>query len=165
MSLFSKRRRAPEPAGSAGEAYHRWYYDARVWRGVSWLGVPCLKSVADMWNYQEIIWELRPSVVIEFGTCHGGSALYFANLLAQLGGRRRVLTVDITHELVAPALLRHPGIDFVLSSSTAAGIPARIEALRRDYPGPAFAILDGDHSMAHVLSEMELLRPLLTAGD
>ena len=60
------------------EAYHKWYYDTEVWEEVRFLGVTTNKSVSDMWNYQEILSELGPSLVVEFGTRFGGSALYFS---------------------------------------------------------------------------------------
>jgi cephalosporin hydroxylase len=75
--------------------YHCWYYDNNVWQQVTFLGVPCLKSVVDMWNYQEILTSLQPSLVVEFGTNCGGSALYFAHILSGIDRAARVLTVDI----------------------------------------------------------------------
>jgi len=51
--------------------YHKWYYDTSVWLDVKFLGVPCYKSVSDMWNYQEVMVEMKP--VMEFGTCFGRS--------------------------------------------------------------------------------------------
>src|SRR5262249_1674464 len=70
-----------QPTGSECEEYHKWYYNTEVWRQTTWMGVKCWKSVADMWNYQEILFELKPSLVIEFGTAYGGSALFFANVM------------------------------------------------------------------------------------
>jgi cephalosporin hydroxylase len=51
------RRREP------GTDYHLWYYNTSVWKTTSWLGVPCAKSVSDMWNYQEILVETLPTTV------------------------------------------------------------------------------------------------------
>ena len=59
------------------DLYHRWYYNRQVWRHVRFMGVYCAKSVCDLWNYQEIIWGLKPGLVVELGTYEGGSALYF----------------------------------------------------------------------------------------
>ncbi len=56
---------------------HQWYYNTEVWERTTFLGVPCGKSVSDMWNYQEIIFELKPSLVVEFGA-HRGGALFFS---------------------------------------------------------------------------------------
>ena len=50
-------------------------------------------------------------------------------------------------------------------SSSSPEVGERIAALRHQYKGPVFAILDSDHSKAHVLAEMNMLRPVLVAGD
>jgi cephalosporin hydroxylase len=147
------------------ERYHRWYYDSRVWETVRFLGVPCLKSVSDMWNYQEIIAELKPVLIVEFGTRYGGSALYFAAIARLANPLARVLTVDVDDSLIDPRLHAEPAIEFYPASSTDPAVGARITALRKDRPGPVFAILDSDHAKHHVLAEMLALRPLLVPGD
>lgn len=145
--------------------YHRWYYDTGVWEHTTWLGIRALKSVSDMWNYQEIIAELRPSLVVEFGTANGGAALFFAGVLAGLGGPRRVFTVDIDASNIDDGVLSHPAIEVFTSSSTEPAGAERIRELRSELPGPVFAILDSDHSRDHVYAELELLTPLLATGD
>jgi len=154
-----------QPTGSEAEEYHKWYYNTFVWKKTSWMGITCWKSVSDMWNYQEILYELKPSLVIEFGTNQGGSALFFATIMKQLGTPFKVLSVDITHKPLDPAARRDPDIVFVESSSTVPAIAEQIRSLRSEFPGKAFAILDSDHTMDHVLAEMKLLRPLLSTGD
>lgn len=165
---------APEettPAGTgaasedAGTAYHRWYYDSRVWDRTTWVGVKALKSPMDMWNYQEILAERRPSLVVEFGTRFGGGALFFASVLRQLGHRSKVLTVDVDAATVDPRVGTDPLIELLVASSTSPEVSRRIADLRAEYPGPLFAILDSDHSRDHVLAELRMLRPLLRAGD
>lgn len=147
------------------ERFHRWYYDNGVWEKVRFLGVPCLKSVMDLWNYQEILHELKPSLIVEFGTRHGGSALYFAMIGQRVNPLARVLTVDIEDHLLDAEVHRVPGIEFMKCSSTDPAVATRIGELRRATPGPVFAILDSDHRMPHVLDEMLSLREVLVAGD
>lgn len=154
-----------QPTGAEPEEYHKWYYNTFVWQKTSWMGVTTWKSVTDMWNYQEIIADLKPSLVIEFGTNQGGSALFFATIMKRLGKPFKVLSVDISHKHLDPAARRDPDIVFVESSSTRPEIADRIRQLKSEYPGKIFAILDSDHSMQHVLAEMKLLRPLLSPGD
>lgn len=158
---------APSPPApeSAGTAYHRWYYDSAVWDRTTWAGVKALKSPADMWNYQEILAERRPSLVIEFGTRFGGGTLYFAGVLRQLGHRARVLSVDVDAATIDPKVRADPDVELLIASSTSQEVADRIRELRAEYPGPVFAILDSDHSRDHVLAELKLLRPLLTRGD
>jgi cephalosporin hydroxylase len=145
--------------------YHVWYYGSGVWKSTSWLGVRTLKSVSDMWNYQEILAELQPGLVVEFGTAYGGSALFFASVLEGLGIRYRVLTVDTLRSRISDQTLGHPDIEVLTASSTDPGTAARIAELKEQFPGPVFVILDSDHSAAHVRAELDLITPLLHPGD
>jgi cephalosporin hydroxylase len=154
-----------QPTDSEPEEYNKWYYNTNVWKKTTWMGIDCWKSVSDLWNYQEILFELKPSLVIEFGTNQGGSALFFASVMRQIGKPFKVLSVDINHKALDPAARRDPDIDFVESRSTVPAIAEHIRRLRSEFPGKVFAILDSDHSRDHVLAEMKLLRPLLSAGD
>jgi cephalosporin hydroxylase len=154
-----------QPTGSEAEEYHKWYYNTFVWKKTTWMEITCWKSVSDMWNYQEILCSLKPSLVIEFGTNQGGSALFFASIMKQIGKPFKVLSVDINHKPLDPAARRDPDILFVESSSTVPAIAEQIRSLRSEFPGKVFAILDSDHTMDHVLAEMKLLRPLLSTGD
>src|SRR5690606_35138463 len=138
------------PEVQACEAYHRWYYNTEVWLGVEFLGVPCYKSVADMWNYQEIITGLRPSLIVEFGTRFGGAALYFSVIGRAVNPDVCVVSVDISHEDVAPQVLTDPGIRLITSSSASPSVAANLAAFRKALPGPAFFILDSDHKKEHV---------------
>jgi cephalosporin hydroxylase len=64
----------------AADQYLRWHYEPNVWKQLAYRGVRTLKLPLDMWNYQEIIFEHDLHWVLETGTRHGGSALYFADL-------------------------------------------------------------------------------------
>jgi len=144
------------------DEYHKWYYESEVWKTTSWLGVPCLKSVQDMWNYQEIVYELQPSIIVEFGVYRGGSALYFASILDQMGVGR-ILGFDIDLSVVHQIAKDHPRISLFECSSSEPMVAQRIESARTD--GPIFAVLDSDHSRAHVLAELETITPILRSGD
>ncbi|OSC40417.1 rhamnosyl O-methyltransferase [Mycobacterium decipiens] len=153
------------PSDSATEEYHKWYYSNLVWNKTTWMGIKCWKSVSDMWNYQEILIDLKPSLIIEFGSRYGGSALFFANVMRHTGQPFKVLSVDISQKALDPAARRDPDIMFLESPSTIPAVAEHIQRLKGEYPGKIFAILDSDHSMNHVLAEMKLLRPLLSVGD
>lgn len=147
------------------EEYHKWYYNNRVFETTTWAGVTTLKSPADMWNYQEIIFDLKPGLVIEFGTRYGGSALFFASILAQINETSIVVSVDIDQETIDLRVRNHPRIQLIKSSSTARELAALLAEKRKAYPGPVFVILDSEHAKDHVLGEMHLLRPILRSGD
>lgn len=148
-----------------GEIYHCWYYDSRIWERTTFLGVPCQKSVSDMWNYQEIISDVKPSLIVEFGTNCGGSALYFAHVLAALGPPAKVLTVDTNPAAIKPRVKEHPRIECLRSNTSDAVVAHEIRRLRVALPGSLFAIVDSDHRKDHVLAELILLRSVLLPGD
>jgi cephalosporin hydroxylase len=148
---------------SAGTEYFRWYYDSGVWKRQHYRGIRILKAPTDLWNYQEIFSERRIDWVIETGTLHGGSALYFADLLALSGAAGKVITVDVSHDVLQ--VREHPRIEFLRASSAAEDTASRVARMIPAQRGPLFMILDSDHTKAHVLRELELLSPLLRRGD
>jgi len=129
------------------------------------MGVGTLKSPMDMWNYQEILVALQPSMIVEFGTWCGGSALFFASVMRQIGKPFVVYSVDISHARVSDKAKSDPNLRLVTKSSASEEVRDEIAALRRDYRGPMFAILDSDHSKDHVLAEMKNMRDVMVAGD
>jgi cephalosporin hydroxylase len=149
----------------APDDYHRWYFETQVFKKVCYLGLPTRKSVSDLWNYQEIIFEIKPTLIVELGTFAGGSALYFSHLLKAIKGRHKVFTVDVSRDALAPEIMQDPDIEFMLASSCSDEVAQRIEALRQEFPGPMFVILDSDHSKKHVLAEMIMLRTLMRPCD
>lgn len=145
--------------------YHLWYYNSEVWKETHFLGVPIQKSILDLWLYQEVIWRLNACLVVEFGTMHGGSALFFSRILQAMGRRYRVLTVDVDHSNAREPTRSDPNIEMMTLSSADPAVAERIRALREDYEGPVFFILDSDHSMRHVLAELENIRGVTRPGD
>ena len=83
------------------ENYLKWYYDSNIWTTTTFMGINCFKSVSDMWNYQEILYSLRPSLVVEGGTANGGSTLYFSFILRSINTDSKVISIDINHDNVA----------------------------------------------------------------
>ena len=146
-----------------GEAYLRWYYDTAVWKRVTYRGVRTLKNPLDMWNYQEIISERGIEWVLETGTRHGGSALFFADLLEARGASGLVISVDVDHaSLQVP---RHGRLRLLKGDSASAEIQGQIRQLLPEQRAPMFVILDSDHRKAHVLRELDAYVPLLKSGD
>jgi cephalosporin hydroxylase len=148
-----------------GEAYLRWYYDSAVWKRLAYRGVRTLKNPLDMWNYQEIIDERRVEWVIETGTRHGGSALFFADLLTARAASGLVVSVDVDHDSLQIPAAGHDRLRLLKGDSAS---PAIIDAIRSLLPRrrpPMFVILDSDHRAAHVLRELAAYVPLMQAGD
>src|SRR5208337_1116262 len=118
-----------------------------------------------MWNYQEIISKLKPSVIIEFGTYNGGATKFFADTLYRNDRNGIVLSVDINHSHIDPKILDASNIRLLTASSTSNITRDTIRELREEAPGPAFIIIDSEHSMKHTLEELKLLRNLTKKGD
>ena len=162
-----RRRRATTRTeiemSDAGEAYLRWFYDTGVWKRMHYRGARVLKSPSDLWNYQEIITELDVQWIVETGTRHGGSALYFADLLRARDARGKVITVDV--DPAACQIADHAKIEFVYGSSVDPGVVAVVRSMLPADRGCVFMILDSDHSRDHVLQELRAYVPLLAPGD
>lgn len=129
-------------------------------QSTSWMGVPVMQNVLDLWTIQESIAEIRPALLIEVGTWDGGSALFYANLMDMLD-HGRVITIDIhdkrKHE--------HPRVEFLLGSSTSAPVIEQVRTAVDQADGPVMVILDGDHSRDHVAKELELYGPFVSQGS
>jgi cephalosporin hydroxylase len=148
-----------------GEAYLRWYYDSAVWKRLSYRGVRTLKNPLDLWNYQEIIEERGVEWVLETGTRHGGSALFFADLLAARAACGLVISVDLEHDSLQIPSAGNERLRLLRGDSASSAIIDAIRALLPPKRAPMFVILDSDHRKAHVLRELAAYVPLMQTGD
>jgi cephalosporin hydroxylase len=146
------------------DGFHRRYYETGeaggTWKDTTFLGVTTWKAPLDLWVYQELLWELRPGLIVETGTAHGGSALYLASLCETIG-TGEVVSVDIGHWPDRPA---HPRLTYLTASSTDHDVVAQVAA-RAEGAGTVLAVLDSDHSRDHVLAELRAYAPLVTPGS
>jgi cephalosporin hydroxylase len=150
----------------AGLAYLQWFYGTHVWKDLYYRGVRTLKLPLDMWNYQEIIFERNIHWIVETGTRHGGSALYFADLLASGNREGGVVSIDVTHDALNPAVAGHPRLRLLLGDSAAESIKQQVMAIvPSERAGGLLLILDSDHAASHVLRELETWVPVLRRGD
>ena len=151
---------------SAGLAYLEWFYKKGIWKNLHYRGVRTLKLPLDMWNYQELIFENDIGWVLETGTRHGGSALFFADLLESGARSGRVISVDVTHETLDATVLHHSRLELLLGDSADPETIAKIQKLiPKNRSAGVLLILDSDHSKHHVLRELNALIPLLRHGD
>jgi cephalosporin hydroxylase len=131
----------------------------------SWMGRPLIQFPQDMLAMQEIVWSVRPDLIIETGIAHGGSLLYYASLL-ELAGHGEVLGVDVE---IRPhnrqAIEAHPmsrRVKMIEGSSIDEGTVAQVHAAARGRR--AIVVLDSNHSHAHVLAELRAYAPLVCEG-
>jgi cephalosporin hydroxylase len=115
----------------------------------------------DMWIYQEIISNLRPALIIETGTCFGGSALFLADQ-CQLNGKGKVITIDIKMPVKPP---QHPRLDYITGSSIAESTLTAVRRYVRQAQGHVLVILDSDHKARHVAQELHLYHQFVTPSS
>jgi len=139
----------------------------------SWLGRPIIQYPQDMVALQELIWRVKPDLIIETGIAHGGSLIMSASLLATLdycesveagtmldphATRRRVLGIDIDIRAHNRAAIQaHPmshRIEMIQGSSIAPEIIAQVHEYAQDYRR-VMVFLDSNHTHEHVLAELE----------
>ena len=141
------------------ELYYRRWSDGGDTINLSWFGHKLLKCPLDLWIYQELLYRTRPDFVVETGTLHGGSALYFAMIMDHLD-HGRVITVDTT---IQPNRSEHSRISYLTGSSVDAAIIQQV--LEAVGSKRAMVVLDSDHSAAHVFDEMIAYSRLVQPGD
>ncbi|HEY0433083.1 MAG TPA: cephalosporin hydroxylase family protein [Chitinophagaceae bacterium] len=133
----------------------------------SWMGRPIIQYPQDMIAMQELIWQLRPDLVIETGIAHGGSLIFYASLL-ELIGQGRVLGIDIdirSHN--RREIEKHPmfkRIDMLQGSSIDRQMA---EEVKKYTAGKKTVIvcLDSNHTHEHVLQELRLYAPFVSVGS
>jgi cephalosporin hydroxylase len=133
----------------------------------SWQGFPILQIPEDMIRAQEVICQVKPTVIIETGVAHGGSLIYYASLCKALG-RGRVIGIDIeirphNRQAIESHLLA-PYITLLEGSSTSPEIVGQARSLVK--PGEKVLILlDSNHTKEHVAAELEAYHSLVTPGS
>lgn len=147
------------------------------------LGRPIIQYPQDMVAMQELIWEIRPDLIIETGIAHGGSLIMSASMLALLDlceaieagatldprqSKRRVLGVDIDIRAHNRAAIEaHPmasRIQMIQGSSIAPEIIAQVRAVAANH-SRVLVCLDSNHTHDHVLAELEAYAPLVSTGS
>lgn len=131
----------------------------------NWMGRPIIQLPQDMVAMQEIIWEVKPDLIIETGIAHGGGLVFYASLLEAMGGDAFVLGVDIdirAHN--REAIEKHPmskRIKMIQGSSIDKDVVDKVSQIARDKKR-VLITLDSNHTHEHVLEELKAYSPLVT---
>ena len=139
----------------------------------SWMGRPIIQYPQDLVAVQEIIWDVKPDLIIETGVAHGGSAVFFASLLelnAHCGGPKEAevwcVEIDLrTHN--REALVAHPMYPRlkIFDGSSVDEKIASVIAEKAATCQRIMVILDSNHTHEHVLRELNLYAPLVSVGS
>lgn len=156
---------------------YKWAYN------FSWMGRPAIQFPNDAWALQELIWKIKPDLIIETGIAHGGSLMFSASMLALLDisdaietgatidpkiSHRKVLGIDIdirTHN--REAIEAHPmfsRIQMIQGSSVAPEIIEQVKQIAKDYQR-ILICLDSNHTHDHVLAELNAYASLTSLGS
>lgn len=178
-----KRMQYDEQAHSLSRKWMNCVNDLKYSYHFSWLGRPVIQYPQDIVAMQEVIWAIKPDLIIETGIAHGGSLIMSASLLALLDmcdaieagatieprkSKRKVLGIDI--EIRAhnrQAILTHPmssRIEMIEGSSIASDVVTQVRRVASNYER-ILVCLDSMHTHDHVLAELEAYAPLVTPGS
>jgi cephalosporin hydroxylase len=168
---FEKRKRTDVAAMASDEEFrslsrewiaqsvkHRYSYNFR------WLGLPIIQYPADIIAMQELIWCVRPSAIVETGVARGGSLVFYASMLALLGGDGIVVGIEVAlTDETRSAIHAHPlssRIRLVDGSSVAVETVEKVREIVAGR-GPILVVLDSNHTHEHVLDELRHYSPLV----
>lgn len=133
----------------------------------SWMGRPIIQYPQDIIAMQEIIWEVKPDLIIETGIAHGGSLIYYASLL-ELIGKGEVLGIDIDirkhnrEEIEKHSMFKR--IKMIEGSSIDENIVAEVKLIAQGKRN-ILVVLDSNHTFDHVLRELQMYSPLVSLGS
>ena len=158
---------SPEAFKIVSDAWIRCGWDAKYVYSFSWMGRPIIQLPDDMVRIQEVIYAIKPDVIIETGVAHGGSLIFYASLCKAMG-KGRIVGIDIEirpHNRAAiEAHEMSPLIALIEGSSVDAAVVDQVKTHIK--PGETvLVLLDSNHTKAHVLAELEAYGPMVTQGS
>jgi cephalosporin hydroxylase len=152
---------------AAAEAFNIESNKAQYSYNFSWMGRPIIQYPQDMMAMHEIIWELKPDLVIETGIAHGGSLIYYASLL-ELIGKGEVLGIDIDiREHNRIEIEKHPmfkRIKMIQGSSIDPEIVSKVQEHTKGKQ-TILVTLDSNHTHEHVLAELKMYSPFVSLNS
>jgi len=149
------------------QAWIRSGWDAKYVYSFSWMGRPIIQLPEDMMRIQELIYDLKPNVILETGVAHGGSLIFYASLVRAIG-KGRIIGIDIDirdHNRIA---IEEHELSDLISLIEGSSIDDQVLGAARDLIDPGdtvLVLLDSNHSKAHVLEELRMYAKLVTQGS
>ena len=139
----------------------------------SWLGVPIIQTPMDIVAMQELVWQIKPDLIIETGIAHGGSLILYSSLLelnALAGGPADALVLGIDIDIRAhnhEAILQHrfaKRIQMLQGSSVDPKVVSQVHAIAKSHK-TVLVCLDSMHTHEHVLAELHAYAPLVSKNS
>lgn len=134
----------------------------------TWLGRPIIKYPNDVVVMQEVIWDVKPDLIIETGISHGGSIIFSASMLELIGGNGQVVGIDVDiRKHNRTEIEKHPmykRISMIEGDCVSEEIVSKVREIAKNKKR-VMVFLDSNHTHEHVLKELELYAPLVTVGS
>ncbi len=132
-----------------------------------WMGRPVIQYPQDVLAMQELIWEVKPDLIIETGIAHGGSLIFYASML-ELVGHGEVLGIDIDiREHNRKEIERHPMFKRITMIEGSSIDNTTVEKVRAFAAGKQkiLVVLDSNHTHDHVFAELEAYSSLVSVNS
>jgi len=150
------------------DASKKWLTDASEYRysyNFNWLGRPIIQFPQDVIALQEIIWIVKPDLVIETGIARGGSIIFYASLLELIGKNGMVIGIDNEirehNRIEIEKHSMYKRIKMIEGSSIDKTVVDKVYEYSKDKKN-VLVVLDSNHTHEHVLKELNLYSPLVT---
>lgn len=148
------------------ETTKQWFLESSKYKysyNFTWLGRPIIQFPQDIIAMQEIIWEVKPDLIIETGIAHGGSLIFYASML-ELIGNGEVLGIDIDirehNRIEIENHAMYKRIAMIEGSSTDINIVYKVKEFAKNKK-KIILILDSNHTYEHVKQELDFYSPLV----
>jgi cephalosporin hydroxylase len=164
MKLIIDNIYSPEGRKALTDAYTKSYWADKLYHRVTWLGAPLLQIPEDLIAMAQLIWSVKPKLIIECGIWQGGGLLFYSSIL-NLIGQGSVIGVDVG-TAQAEHVKTHPQGNriSIIQGSSASQEVAQVLGPRAAASSPVILILDSNHTAEHVRNELKTLSPLVGPG-
>jgi len=158
----------PEAFDLVSQAWLTIGWNTKYVYSFTWMGRPIIQLPEDMFRIQEVIYRVRPDVILECGIAHGGSLVFYATLCKAMG-HGRVIGMDIeirAHNRAAMEVheLTKDYITMIEGSSIDPRVVGKAKSLIKP-DEKVFVVLDANHTREHVLAELDAYHDLVSVGS
>jgi cephalosporin hydroxylase len=150
---------------------HKYLIDILKWGYTyhfTWMGFPIIQIPQDIIAMQELIFKVKPDLIIETGIARGGSMIFYASMMELLGNGGKVLGIDIDIRAHNKARIEshslYKNIDMFEGSSIEPKMVQKVKEYSRNFSTTLVA-LDSCHTYEHVFAELNAYSPLVTKGS
>ncbi len=134
----------------------------------SWLGIPIIKYPSDLITIQEIIFEVKPDLIIETGVAHGGSLAFYASIQKMYNKKAKTLGIEIDfrshNKKNCRKIYKKLGISVIENSSVSEEALIKLKRFTKNKK-KIMVILDSDHSTKHVFEELKIYSKIVSKGS